>query len=136
VNIGKSVIIKGELSAARPDDRGQVEGKIELRQNVLTIGKREDQGPGRRQVGGRPGRGDGQRRGFRKVDIRDSGSVDGDISSPKVAIAEGAHFVAASTCSARAERRSRAARFGRDAEGGAKPAVPPTRGATDGRSEG
>jgi cytoskeletal protein CcmA (bactofilin family) len=27
-----------------------------------------------------------------KVDIRDKGSVDGDIISPKVAIAEGAHF--------------------------------------------
>ena len=27
-----------------------------------------------------------------KVDIRDNGSVDGDITSPRVAIAEGAHF--------------------------------------------
>ena len=27
-----------------------------------------------------------------KVDIRDNGSVDGDIASPRVAIAEGAHF--------------------------------------------
>jgi cytoskeletal protein CcmA (bactofilin family) len=27
-----------------------------------------------------------------KVDIRDKGSVDGDIISPRVAIAEGAHF--------------------------------------------
>ena len=27
-----------------------------------------------------------------KVDIRDNGSVDGDIISPRVAIAEGAHF--------------------------------------------
>jgi cytoskeletal protein CcmA (bactofilin family) len=27
-----------------------------------------------------------------KVDIRDGGSVDGDIVSPRVAIAEGAHF--------------------------------------------
>jgi cytoskeletal protein CcmA (bactofilin family) len=27
-----------------------------------------------------------------KVDIRDGGSVDGDIISPRVAIAEGAHF--------------------------------------------
>jgi cytoskeletal protein CcmA (bactofilin family) len=26
------------------------------------------------------------------VDIRDNGSVDGDIASPRVAIAEGAHF--------------------------------------------
>jgi cytoskeletal protein CcmA (bactofilin family) len=27
-----------------------------------------------------------------KVDIRDGGSVDGDIIAPRVAIAEGAHF--------------------------------------------
>ncbi len=27
-----------------------------------------------------------------KVDIRDNGSVDGDLISPRVAIAEGAHF--------------------------------------------
>jgi cytoskeletal protein CcmA (bactofilin family) len=27
-----------------------------------------------------------------KVDIRDNGSVDGDITAPRVAIAEGAHF--------------------------------------------
>src|SRR5687767_6529141 len=39
VNIGKSVIIKGELSGSEDlTIEGQVEGKIELRQNVLTIG--------------------------------------------------------------------------------------------------
>ena len=27
-----------------------------------------------------------------KVDLRDNGSIDGDITSPRVAIAEGAHF--------------------------------------------
>jgi len=39
VNIGKSVIIKGELSGSEDlTIEGQVEGKIELKQNVLTIG--------------------------------------------------------------------------------------------------
>ena len=39
VNIGKSVIIKGELTGSEDlTIEGQVEGKIELRQNVLTIG--------------------------------------------------------------------------------------------------
>src|SRR5678815_3530576 len=39
VNIGKSVIIKGELSGSEDlTIEGQVEGKIELRQNLLTIG--------------------------------------------------------------------------------------------------
>ena len=39
VNIGKSVIIKGDLSGSEDlTIEGQVEGKIELRQNILTIG--------------------------------------------------------------------------------------------------
>ena len=39
MNIGKSVIIKGELSGSEDlTIEGQVEGKIELRQNMLTIG--------------------------------------------------------------------------------------------------
>src|SRR5215510_15267912 len=39
VNIGKSVIIKGELTGSEDlTIEGQVEGKIELRQNILTIG--------------------------------------------------------------------------------------------------
>ena len=39
VNIGKSVVIKGELSGSEDlTIEGAVEGKIELRQNLLTIG--------------------------------------------------------------------------------------------------
>ena len=39
VNSGKSLVIKGELSGSEDlTIEGQVEGKIELRQNVLTIG--------------------------------------------------------------------------------------------------
>ena len=39
MNIGKSVVIKGELSGSEDlTIEGQVEGKIELRQNLLTIG--------------------------------------------------------------------------------------------------
>ena len=55
VNIGKSVVIKGELSGSEDlTIEGHVEGRIDLKGNVLTI--------------------------------------DGDIASPRVAIAEGAHF--------------------------------------------
>jgi cytoskeletal protein CcmA (bactofilin family) len=66
VNIGKSVVIKGELNGS--EDlviEGQVEGKIELRQHVLTIGPN---GKIRAQI-------------FAK-----------SVVSPRVAIAEGAHF--------------------------------------------
>jgi cytoskeletal protein CcmA (bactofilin family) len=94
VNIGKSVIIKGELSGSEDlTIEGQVEGKIELRQNVLTIGTNAKI---KAQVIAKAvivqGEVTGNVAASEKVDIRDSGSVDGDISSPRVAIAEGAHF--------------------------------------------
>ena len=72
---------------------GQVEGKIELRQNVLTIGAN---GKIKAQVFAKSviilGEVTGNVTASEKVDIRDNGSVDGDIASPRVAIAEGAHF--------------------------------------------
>jgi cytoskeletal protein CcmA (bactofilin family) len=94
VNIGKSVIIKGELSGSEDlTIEGQVEGKIELRQNVLTIGPN---GKIKAQVFAKSvivlGEVVGNVSASEKVDIRDNGSVDGDLVSPRVAIAEGAHF--------------------------------------------
>ena len=94
VNIGKSVIIKGELNGSEDlTIEGQVEGKIELRQNVLTIGPN---GKIKAQVFAKAvvilGEVTGNVTASEKVDIRDNGSVDGDITAPRVAIAEGAHF--------------------------------------------
>jgi len=94
VNIGKSVIIKGELSGSEDlTIEGQVEGKIELRQNVLTIGANAKI---KAQVFAKSvvilGEVTGNVTATEKVDIRDNGSVDGDIAAPRVAIAEGAHF--------------------------------------------
>ena len=94
VNIGKSVVIKGELNGSEDlTIEGQVEGKIELRQNVLTIGAN---GRIKAQVFAKAviilGEVTGNVTASEKVDIRDNGSVDGDIVSPRVAIAEGAHF--------------------------------------------
>ncbi len=94
VNIGKSVVIKGELNGSEDlTIEGQVEGKIELRQNILTIGPN---GKIKAQVFAKAviilGEVTGNVTATEKVDIRDNGSVDGDIASPRVAIAEGAHF--------------------------------------------
>ena len=94
VNIGKSVVIKGELSGSEDlTIEGQVDGKIELRQNVLTIGPN---GRIKAQVFAKSviilGEVTGNVTATEKVDIRDNGSVDGDIAAPRVAIAEGAHF--------------------------------------------
>ena len=94
VNIGKSVIIKGELTGSEDlTIEGHVEGKIELRQNVLTIGPN---GKIKAQVFAKAviilGEVTGNVTATEKVDLRDNGSVDGDIAAPRVAIAEGAHF--------------------------------------------
>jgi cytoskeletal protein CcmA (bactofilin family) len=94
VNIGKSVVIKGELNGSEDlTIEGQVEGKIELRQNALTIGAN---GKIKAQIFAKTviilGEVIGNVTASEKVEIRDNGSVDGDIASPRVAIAEGAHF--------------------------------------------
>jgi cytoskeletal protein CcmA (bactofilin family) len=94
VNIGKSVVIKGELSGSEDlTIEGHVEGKIDLKGNVLTIGPN---GKIKAEVFAKAvvvlGEVTGNVTASEKVDIRDNGSVDGDIASPRVAIAEGAHF--------------------------------------------
>ena len=94
VNIGKSVLIKGELSGSEDlTIEGQVEGKIELRQNILTIGPNAKI---KAQVFAKSiviqGEVHGNVTATEKVDIRDAGSVDGDLSAPRVAISDGAHF--------------------------------------------
>ncbi len=94
VNIGKSVVIKGELSGSEDlTIEGHVEGRIDLKGNVLTIGPN---GKIKAEVFAKAvvvlGEVTGNVTASEKVDIRDNGSVDGDIASPRVAIAEGAHF--------------------------------------------
>jgi cytoskeletal protein CcmA (bactofilin family) len=72
---------------------GHVEGRIELKDHVLTIGPN---GKIKAQIFAKAvivlGEVNGNVTASEKVDIRDGGSVDGDIIAPRVAIAEGAHF--------------------------------------------
>jgi cytoskeletal protein CcmA (bactofilin family) len=94
VNIGKSVVIKGELNGSEDlTIEGQVEGRIELRDHVLTIGPN---GKIKAELFAKSivilGEVVGNVSATEKVDIRENGSVDGDITAPRVAIAEGAHF--------------------------------------------
>ena len=94
VNVGKSVVIKGALNGSENlTIEGQVEGKIELNDHVLTIGPN---GKIKAQVVAKAlvvlGAVNGNITVSEKVDIRDGGAVDGDIVSPRLAIAEGAHF--------------------------------------------
>ena len=94
VNIGKSVVIKGELNGSEDlTIEGHVEGTIQLREHVLTIGPN---GKIKAQVFAKSvivlGEVHGNITASDKVDIRDNGSVEGDLISPRIAIAEGAHF--------------------------------------------
>ena len=94
VNIGKSVIIKGDLTGSEDlTIEGQVEGKIELRNNVLTIGAN---GKIKAQIFAKvvivQGEVQGNITASERIDIRDNGSVDGDLVAPRIAIADGAHF--------------------------------------------
>jgi cytoskeletal protein CcmA (bactofilin family) len=94
VNIGKSVVIKGELNGSEDlTIEGHVEGTIQLREHVLTIGPN---GKIKAQVFAKSvvvlGEVHGNITASDKVDIRDNGSVEGDLMAPRIAIAEGAHF--------------------------------------------
>ena len=94
VTIGKSIVINGELSGSEDlTIEGRVEGKIELRSHVLTIGVN---GRITAQVSAKSiivlGHVTGNLIATEKVDIRESGSVEGDVVAPRVAIADGSHF--------------------------------------------
>jgi cytoskeletal protein CcmA (bactofilin family) len=94
VNIGKSVVIKGELSGSEDlTIEGQVEGKIELRQNLLTIGPNAKI---KAQVFAKTvvveGHVQGNVTAGERIDIRDKGVVEGNLAAPRVAIADGAQF--------------------------------------------
>jgi cytoskeletal protein CcmA (bactofilin family) len=93
-SIGKSIVIKGELSGGEDlTIEGQVEGKIELRDHAVTVGS---SGRIKAQIVAKSiiilGQVTGNLTATEKVDIRDSGSVEGDVVAPRVAIADGCHF--------------------------------------------
>ncbi len=94
INIGQSVVIKGELNGSEDlTVEGYVDGRIELKDHVLTIGPH---GRIKAEIFAKEvvvlGKVTGNVTASEKVDIRDNGSVDGNIVAPRVAIAEGAHF--------------------------------------------
>jgi cytoskeletal protein CcmA (bactofilin family) len=93
-HIGKSVVIKGELSGS--EDLyidGQVEGAIELKGNRLTLGPN---GRVKANVNARSlviqGRLEGNVRATDRVDLKQSAVVLGDIATQRISIEEGAFF--------------------------------------------
>ena len=92
--IGKSVVVKGELSGS--EDLfvdGQVEGSISLRGQSLTIGPN---GRVRANVEARNvilhGQVDGNVTASDRVELRKSASLCGDITTARIAIDDGAYF--------------------------------------------
>jgi cytoskeletal protein CcmA (bactofilin family) len=93
-SIGKSIVISGEVRGSEDlTIEGRVEGKIDLRDHVLTIGTN---GRITAQVCAKSivvlGHVTGNLVATDKVEIRESGSVEGDVVAPRVALADGSHF--------------------------------------------
>jgi len=93
-HIGKSVVIKGELSGS--EDLyldGEVEGSIELNNHSITVGPN---GRVRANVHAREivvfGKVDGKAIGDEKVELKRSAVLIGDISTKRILIEDGAYF--------------------------------------------
>ncbi len=92
--IGQSVVIKGELRAKEDlTIEGQVEGKIDMEQNMLTVGVN---GRIKAQVLAKAvvvmGSVTGDITATEKINLYETASVKGDLAAPRVAIAEGVSF--------------------------------------------
>lgn len=93
-HIGKSVMVKGELSGS--EDLyldGEVEGSIELRDHNLTVGPN---GRVRANINAKEviiqGKVDGSISGSERVELRKSGVLVGDIVTQRIVIEDGAYF--------------------------------------------
>lgn len=93
-HIGKSVIIKGELSGS--EDLyldGEVEGVVDLKGNSLTIGPN---GKIRANITAREvviqGKVDGNIQASDRLDLRQTGLLNGDVTTARIVIEDGAFF--------------------------------------------
>ena len=112
-SIGKSIVINGELSGSEDlTIEGRVDGKIELKDHVLTVGPN---GRIKAQVSAKAvvvlGQVTGNLNATEKVDIKENGSVEGDIVAPRVAIADGSHFRGSIDMQKKAESGSSGSHF-------------------------
>ena len=93
-NIGKAISIRGDLTGNEDMViEGQVEGKVDLPNNQLTVGangnvKAEIHAKGVVIIGHVVG----NVIGVERVEIQATGSVEGDVTAPKLVVAEGAQI--------------------------------------------
>src|SRR5262245_16023150 len=95
LNLGKSMRIKGELSASEDMTLcGQMEGRVTLTDHTLTIGPDADI---RAEIKASTvvimGAVSGNVTATQKIDLRATGSVTGDISAPRIVIADGGQLL-------------------------------------------
>jgi cytoskeletal protein CcmA (bactofilin family) len=93
-NIGKSISIRGDLTGNEDMViEGQVEGKVDLPNNQLTVGAN---GKVTAEIHAKGvvivGHVIGNVFGLERVEIQATGRVEGDIAAPKLSIAEGAQL--------------------------------------------
>ena len=91
-NIGKSITIKGDLTGNEDIVvEGNVEGKIDLPSNQLTVGAN---GTAKAEITAKTvvviGKVSGNVHGTERVEIQATGVVEGDVSAPRLVVAEGA----------------------------------------------
>jgi len=91
VDLGKSVVIKGELSGSEDLTlHGHMEGKISLPEHTLTIGAQADV---KADISAKAvvvvGVVTGRVSAKDKIDIRSTGRIIGDIVSPRLVVSEG-----------------------------------------------
>jgi cytoskeletal protein CcmA (bactofilin family) len=91
-NIGKSITIKGDLTGN--EDlviEGTVEGKVSLPDNQLTVGAN---GTVTAEIAAKAvvviGKVDGDVKGTERIEIQATGVVQGDVTAPRLVVAEGA----------------------------------------------
>ena len=94
MDLGKSVVIKGELSASEDLTLyGQMEGSVTLPDHTLTIGAAANI---KASIFAKAvvimGAVTGNVTAGEKVEIRATGSVTGDLASPSLVVAEGGHL--------------------------------------------
>lgn len=91
MDLGKSVVIKGELSASEDLTLyGQMEGSVQLPNHTLTIGPHADI---KAAITAKAvvimGAVTGNVTAGERIEIQNTGSVNGDVVSPRLAIADG-----------------------------------------------
>jgi len=105
-NIGKAITIRGDLTGNEDMViEGQVEGKVDLPNNQLTVGangkvKAEIHAKGIVIVGEVIG----NVVGLERIEIQATGRVEGDVTAPKLVVAEGAQLNGAIQMTQKANR--------------------------------